>query len=196
MVQDPRSFFGSNSCFPQLRFCCCGCSLRTGVLIIGWYTVVIGVFSMMGSLPVVKGLNDRFLTTESPERKLAIFVWAMDFIIDGILLRVAAAILLFGVYSSKPRCVLLYLIVAVVSAAKLGIEIPLVALTNIGKVKVQFSFLDVFVPLLQHPIALFFTFMLTLYFIMVTNSYYTEMESAPPRNKCGTGDSEDRTRNA
>ncbi|CAH0396207.1 unnamed protein product [Bemisia tabaci] len=40
MVPDrSRSVFGPNSFFPQLRFCCCGCSLRMGVLIIGWFTV-------------------------------------------------------------------------------------------------------------------------------------------------------------
>ncbi|XP_018911868.2 uncharacterized protein [Bemisia tabaci] len=196
MVPDrSRSVFGPNSFFPQLRFCCCGCSLRMGVLIIGWFTVIVGALMILGFWPVANRLRGIDISN-SPEKRVAVYLWVIDYFIDGILLRIAGIILLIGVYAEKPKCVLLFLIASAVDAVKLVIEIPLFIFTNIDRsVSVEISSDNELYPLFEHPLGLFITLVLTLYFLAVTNSYYSEMENAPPK-RCGTGVAPDNVRNA
>ncbi|XP_075233643.1 uncharacterized protein LOC142331539 [Lycorma delicatula] len=147
---------------PMLDQCCCGCSLKTGTTIIGWFSFVRDLIILVTLIAVEFAFKDsKSIATASPDTDKGFEAIVIILAILYLLLTIVSLLLLFGTYKERHGYMSPWIILSTI-----GIVIEIICIIT-DTASVGFSKTD-----LQSLISVG----LTIYFLLVVYSYYREIK--------------------
>ncbi|XP_077300866.1 uncharacterized protein LOC143921433 [Arctopsyche grandis] len=91
---------------PEVKTCCCGCTLETGTLIIGWLNIVFAALTIIGSIMGIISPNSQ------NHGSTASLVLGM---IAGVITLLVSIMLIIGVKRRLPKYVHYWILIATIS---------------------------------------------------------------------------------
>ncbi|XP_063705717.1 uncharacterized protein LOC134834853 [Culicoides brevitarsis] len=138
---------------PTVASCCCGCTLRTGTLILGWILII-------GSALGLAGAGSLFAALDKNDKDYGVLFGSLVFIVVIYVLQLLLNILLVvGATQNKPNLLLPYL--------WLDAILLIINLVNV---------ILAFVANWATAIGVCLGWLLSLYFFMVVNSFYQQLK--------------------
>merc|ERR1712037_516110 len=160
---------GTRMCCCTVKSCCCGCTLKTGVLIIGALYLAVAILGGLGSASKV---NEYAEVLPHPYARVVMGLW-VAFLVGCIGSAIANSLLIHGARTAKP-----------------GLIMPGVILTlDLFFMLVELIRLIYFLDSLAYFVGgLVFTlvgFVLAVYFSIVLRSYRKQLQENPSGDSAG-----------
>nr|XP_018900572.1 PREDICTED: uncharacterized protein LOC109032750 [Bemisia tabaci] len=155
---------------PQLEFCCCGCSLRAGSLVIGWTVLVAHALltSILANVAVQVLAGTHIPPVLDDGSPVISDLELFGTIVMSLACLITAFVLIVGVHKSQPKYfvpfMLLLSITAIFELIVFGLGFAFVLFDIVSGVPPRLNF--------SEKIFSFFDGFLNIYFVLVIHSYY------------------------
>merc|ERR1712037_801272 len=167
---------GTRMCCCTVKSCCCGCTLKTGVLIIGALYLAVAILGGLGSASKV---NEYAEVLPHPYARVVVGLW-VAFLVGCIGSAIANSLLIHGARTAKPGLIMpgviltLHLFLLLVQLIR--IIYFLILPRSLGRANVSF----VAGPLLTLVGCVF-----DVYFFIVIRSYRKQLQENPSGDSAG-----------
>uniref|UniRef100_A0A1B6CXA8 G-protein coupled receptors family 1 profile domain-containing protein n=1 Tax=Clastoptera arizonana TaxID=38151 RepID=A0A1B6CXA8_9HEMI len=150
--------------FPMLKECCCGCSLNTGSMIIGYISLI--------STLILAGVTSTNIYNAEHSSKIGFIETAIQIsiVVVNILIAIASLLLIIGTHRRQSGYIIPWLVAAIITVPVDCVSLGIM----LGKLAI-----GVFNPKVY---ALFSHVSITIYFFFVVFSYYREIKNQAPRH--------------